>query len=242
MLDLMLWDCLPFLVQCYWQFYYILEWRMFLTYLSTQNVLQVVNWIQVGISAGQGMAVIAFHCRKSIMAHIWWDLALLSINTGLVVKTWLSKWGTTMVFRMSVWYLDPLWLPWTVTDPTCNHAKCILTPSQNHRQMEWFPGCCWQHSRHLVASTHEFFHQNVAFIRSMNLSPQCKIPSAGYLTPCQTCYFVCWCQKGTFDRAPGSVLSSLQPFLHCAHWNGPVGNPVISQDHTAKKGATSNKL
>ena len=66
--------------------------------------------------------------------------------------------------------------------------------------------------------------------------PQCKIQFVTYLTPCQTCCFMCWCQKGTFDRHPGSVPSSLQLIPYGPCWNGPVGNPVISCDHAAGKG------
>ena len=49
-LDLMLWDCPPFLVQCCWQFCKRLDWRISLTYAFIQNVLHVLNWIDVGTS------------------------------------------------------------------------------------------------------------------------------------------------------------------------------------------------
>ena len=116
--------------------------------------------LRSGLHDDQGIVVIAFRCRKCTTATIRWGLALSSINTGLVIKAWLSKWGTTTVSRMSLWYLGPLWLPWQWPDLTYNHEKRIPTPSQNQRQMEWFPGYYWRHWWYLVASTHGFSHQS----------------------------------------------------------------------------------
>ena len=174
-----------------------------------------------------------------------WLHAGQGMGSSIVVhKQWFRSQSMVVTVIDNISFQDLPLISWPVKimrNASPHHAKCIPTPSQNHRQMEWFPGCCWHHRLHLVASTHEFFHQNVAFIRPMNLSPQCKIPSVSYLTPCQTCYFVCWCQKGTFNRPPGSVPISLQLILYGLHSNCPVGNPVISYEHAAKKGATSNQ-
>ena len=82
--------------------------------------------LRSGLRANQGMLVIAFRCRKSTSARVRLSIALSSVNTGLVAKARLSKWGKTTVSRISLWYLGPLRLPWTERpDPTCYHANCI---------------------------------------------------------------------------------------------------------------------
>ena len=48
----------------------------------------------------------------------------------------------------------------------------------------------------------------------------------------------CWCQKGTSDMPSGSIPSGPQPIPDGPRSNGPVGNPVLSQDHAAGKGST----
>ena len=62
-----------------------------------------------------------------------------------------------------------------------------------------------------TSSSISYVQTKAAFIGPMNRSPRCKIRSVAYLTPCQTCWFVFWCHKGTFYKPPGSVPSSLQP-------------------------------
>ena len=69
---------------------------------------------------------------------------------------------------------------------------------------------CYLHTNNSFIS---HVQKKTAFIRSVNLSPQRKIPSVVFLTPSQMCRFVCWCQKRTSDRPPGSVASSPQPVL-----------------------------
>ena len=192
------------------------------------------------LRACQCMVVIAFRCRKSIITRVRWGLALSSINAGLVTIAWLSKRGTTTVSRMSLWHVGPLRLPWTVT--RSNLQPCETHPPHHHRTTAKWSGFLdvvggiggISFSPHMSSSIRHVQKKTV-FIRPMNLSPQSKIPSVAYLTPYQTSYVICWCQKETFDRPTSVVPRILLLIPYGPRWNGTVGNSIISQDRVAGK-------
>ena len=192
---LTLWDCPPFLVQCCWKF-----WRMSLTYSSTQNVPQVLSWIESRASwSGQGIVVIAFRCKKSISACVQLGLALSSINTDFVAKA---------LFKVrDNGFQDVPLISWPITI-TVNSDQIQLAIIQNvsphhHRTIAKWNGFLDAASDTggiwlplYLSSSISHVQKKAAVNGPNNLSPRCKIQSVAYLVPCQTCCFVCWCQKG----------------------------------------------
>ena len=128
-------------------------------YLGRTRRPRMSNKFSIGLRSGHGTAVITVHFKKSITLRVRWGLTLESIHTGLVTKAWLSKWGTTTVFRTTLWYLGPFNLLWTRSNTqSCETHPHTITESPPNGMVSWILLAYGRHGRYIYTYIHTYIH------------------------------------------------------------------------------------
>ena len=149
------------------------------------------------------MVVFAFRCRKYFTARVRWGIALSSINTGCLNESRQRFQQCPFNIFAHSDFLEQL---------------AIMRNGSPHYQRTTAK---WNGFLDVAGGTDTIwlFHQSYAeesgFHRTSESLFAIKYSIYDVHDTIQTCCFLSWGQKGTLDRPPGSIPSSLQPIPSC---------------------------